>query len=172
MPFVFEDGTGKVDAVSFASVQHLRDYSAARGLTVTADDTAAQGLLVLATDWIVANFAEEWPGYLLFVNQGLPWPRAGIIDPATGYEYAGPWMPRELIKATCALAMEAQAGALWNRAAPNTPQVIERTVGPITTKYNPLNPSDIVLQRNFDEVRTILSPILTRTGFGITIGRA
>lgn len=172
MALVHEDGTGKLDALSFASVQHLRDYAGARGIALTGDDAALEANLVLATDWIAAEFADEWPGVPLMAEQSLPWPRSGICNPATGYEWVAPWMPAQLVKATCALAVEAQAGALWNRAAPNTPQVVERTVGPITTKYNPLKPSDITLQRNFDEVRTILSPILARRGFGLSVGRA
>jgi hypothetical protein len=115
MPFQHEDGTGRENAVSFASVLFYETYLADRGLTHGSRLTKEQAL-VTATDWISDQFAEEWRGVPLIANQGLSWPRAGIVNPVTGSEYELPWMPAQLVKATCELALIASSRELRSSA--------------------------------------------------------
>lgn len=161
-----EDGTGRVDAVSFVSLADADAYHALRVNTAwaAAEEPAREAALVKATDWIVANFGEEWAGVQTFPLGLLPFPRTGLVNPATGYVYELGEMPKAIIYATCELALEALAGALYNNTNPGSPQVIEDTIGPITTKYNPRNPLDLTIERNFSFVRAILKPLLGSVG--------
>lgn len=157
MAFVAEDGNGQEAATSYVSLDAFKAYAQDRGITLSSDDAALQGALVAATDWISANFAEVWKGFPSFAQQALDWPRAGIE--ANGTVQSLDYMPPQLIKATCALAIEALKGELWNNQTGNGQQVIEKTIDTITTKYNPVKPAEMVQQRNFDNVRAMLSPL-------------
>lgn len=163
MAFVAEDGNGLEDAVSYVSLQAFKTYAEDRGITLSGDDAALQGALIASTDWISSNFSEEWKGFPSFAQQALDWPRMGIE--ANGVVQGLDYMPPQLIKATCALAVEALKGELWNNQTGTGQQVIEKTIDTITTKYNPVKPSEMVQQRNFDNVRAMLSP-LVRGWFG------
>lgn len=161
MAFVAEDGNGQEAATSYVSLEAFKAYAEDRGITLSGDDAALQGALVAATDWISSNFAEEWKGFPSFGQQALDWPRAGIE--ANGVVQGLDYMPPQLIKATCALAVEALKGELWNNVSGTGQQVIEKTIDSITTKYNPLKPTERVVQRNFDNVRAMLSPLVRGT---------
>lgn len=172
MPFQHEDGTGREDAVSFASVPFYDDYLDSRGLT-HGDRLTKEQALVTATDWISDEFGEEWRGVPLIANQGLSWPRSGIVNATTGMEYELPWMPLQLLRATCELALIASTSELRNNTSPAQRQVIEKTLpGPVTTKYNPINPNVLTQSRNFPQIRMALAPILSGDGFTIRVGKA
>lgn len=163
--FKAETGQGLEDANSYASVQDFKDWAALRPrVTVPENDSDIEKALVAATDWIDGNFARFFKGSQQLAMQALQWPRSGIPSP-DGNIYPLGYMPPQLIKATCTLAVEALTGALWTNMSGATLQVIEKTTGPLTTKYNPVKPADMVVQRNFDEVRAMLSPLCK--GFAI-----
>lgn len=163
--FKAETGQGLEDANSYASVQQFKDWASLRPrVTVPDNDSDIEKALVSATDWIDANFANAFRGSQQLAMQALQWPRVGVPSPE-GDVYPLGYMPPQLIKATCILAVEALNGALWTNVSGAAPQVIEDTVGPITTKYNPLKPADMAVQRNFDEVRSTLMPLCR--GFSI-----
>lgn len=160
MPFQHEDGTGRDDAVSFGSVSAYKAYKLLRGKEVTLTDDEIEPHLVIATDWIVTNFYEEWRGTPSFAIQALPFPRTGLINDNTGYAFDIDYMPPQLLAATFELVDESLNGALYNAADPTKAQVIEQTVGPITTKYNPRKPDELVMLRNFPYVRDLLRPLI------------
>lgn len=171
MPLQEEDGTGREDAVSFASVSYYETFLEARGL-VHGERLTKEQALVTATDWISDEFAEEWRGVPLIANQGLSWPRAGIANPVTGMEYELPWMPTQLVRATCELAYIASTSELRNNAAPNARQVIEKSLpGPVTTKYSPIAPNVMTQSRTFPQIRTMLAPLLAGDGFSVVLGK-
>ena len=167
---VQETGQGLENANSYASVQQVKDYCSIRRIDIIgkSDDEIA-GAAIVGTDWIDANFSRQVTGSQQFTVQALQWPRTGLVDGAGVLRPLG-YMPPQVIKATCILAVEALKGTLWTNVSPSNPQIIEDTTGPLTTKYNPINPRDMVVQRNFDEVRATLAPLLRSFGL-LTVTR-
>lgn len=162
MAIVVEDGNGQPDAISYASAAQADAYLAARGAKDWADRDVGdkEAALVVATDWINRNYGQKWKGNPSFYNQALDWPRVGIVDDRTGALFGPDFMPKELVGATIELAAEAARGTLYNNASPQTPQVVEDTLGPITTKYNPLRPADVTMQRTFPWIDAMLGPLV------------
>lgn len=75
MALVIEDGTGKPDAESFATVLEARTFATRRGFTLPADDTAVESLLVKAADYFRTL---SFLGTRLVATQALAFPREGI----------------------------------------------------------------------------------------------
>lgn len=100
MAFVVEDGTGKPDANSYASVEFADTYFSERGVTAwTGTVDQKQTYLIRATDYIDGRFANNFKGQRLYTQdpeQALQFPR----DSFTG-------MPVPLLKATCEYALRA-----------------------------------------------------------------
>lgn len=106
MAFVVEDGTGKPDANSYASVEQADAYFSDRANTSWTGTLAQkQGALVQATDYIDARFGRYFSGTAKYTEnppQSLQWPRAHVRD-----EY-----PVNLIRACCEYALRALSAAL------------------------------------------------------------
>lgn len=87
MALIVEDGTGKPDAESLASVEFADIYHANRGNTVwaTLDTAIKEQLLRKATDYAVTLYATVWGSLPMFAGQALPFPRVqwGAIVPPT-----------------------------------------------------------------------------------------
>lgn len=162
MAFKVETGQGLEDANAYVDVPAFKDYCGLRSIDVSGKtDEEIQGAIVNATDWIDANFTNNLLGSPAFVQQALQFPRSGLVD-ATGNQRPLGYMPPQLAKATCILAIEALNGKLWTNVSGASQQIIEDTIGPVTTKYNPVKPSDMVMQLNFDEARAAMAPLLRR----------
>ena len=165
MAFVVEDGSGKPDASSFASIEQARAYADARGLELAEDDGDLEKHLTIATSWIVAQYFGLWLGEAATFTQNLPFPRLDVYNADTGNVYLPEQMPPVLIAATAELAAEAKRGALYYRPDPAAKVVTEKTIGPLTTKYAAPNPALYVALYNFGNVRALLAP-LTREAQG------
>ena len=77
MALEIEDGTGKSNSVSYASVIELDAYVLARGLTLTATTEAAkEALLILAMDYLESL---NYKGNKFTEAQSLLWPRSGVV---------------------------------------------------------------------------------------------
>jgi hypothetical protein len=164
MPFIVEDGNGIEDARSYASVAQWKDFASLRvGVTIPADDTDIEKALVTASEWIDSNFAKSFIGSRAFPKQALEFPRTGFTDSA-GYAIPNA-MPPQLVKAVCILAAEAVKGdPLYKNADGAARQIVEDSIGPIVKKYAPNNPSAMVVERQFPEVRQTLAPLLRSFG--------
>lgn len=162
MSFTVETGQGLETANAYVSVSDFKAYCELRGIDLGGKtDTQIEGAIVAATDWIDANFSNNLLGSPAFVQQALLFPRSGLLDP-TGSQRPLGYMPPQLAKATCILGIEALNGKLWTNVSGAAPQIIEDTIGPITTKYNPVKPADMVVQLNFDEARAAMAPLLRK----------
>jgi hypothetical protein len=124
MAIVVEDGTGKPDANSYASVATADAYHADRGNTAwLAEQAAKETALVRATQYIESRYRGRWPGTRLKLrDQRLEWPRYGAFV-NYGPDYVADsyvrdnslavdkWpigtneVPQELIDATCEAAL-------------------------------------------------------------------
>lgn len=126
---VIEDGAGRADANSYASVGTADAYFGARprsnawkGLTAE----AKARLLIHATRLLDASFA--WDGRRLSSAQALEFPRFFA-------ELAAPALPAAVLHATCELALLLNAGDLTADSSNASYSRIE--VGPIKLEMSP-----------------------------------
>jgi hypothetical protein len=126
---------------SLATLAEAKQYHAERGNAAWA--TLATGrqeqLLRQAYDWLFDEYAARWPADVEF----------GTINEAGD-------VPPKMRQACALLALYAIDGPL--NAPPSTaPQVVEKTVGPLTTKYAT---QDAPVKRTFPDVARMVAPYL------------
>lgn len=137
MALVVEDGTGKTDAESYASIAQANAYHLSLGNAAweDLDDEVKEQLLRKASAYM-ARYAERWLGVRRTSEQALDWPRGYVprADCALTGELYWPEdeVPATIANACAALALRADTDDL----SPDPGrQTIEETVGPITTRY-------------------------------------
>lgn len=119
MSLIVEEGTGKVDAESYASVAAANAYFAATLNAESwdsANDPTKEKALKMATRTLDATMT--WNGFQTTTAQALGWPRqrarnpdayvftAGLGSALSGYYYNANQIPADLIKATCQCAFD------------------------------------------------------------------
>lgn len=135
MTITVEDGSGIAGANSYASLSDFRAYAELRGLTIPADDTAAEALLIRAADvmngikWLPGDSLEHktYPGAYLAWPRSDVWLRGRLLPPDS--------VPREIVYGQMALAAEIMAD---DAAPPETavgPVILERVEGAVTVEY-------------------------------------
>lgn len=134
MSFVVEDGTGKVDASSYASIAQMLNYWSARNVDLS--DTEAEALqaaLIKATQYVDTRWAGHWKGIIATSGQVLAWPRKGARD-ADLRLLAPDAVPTKLVQAICEYAKRALTAELVPdpKLDPNIVQQT-KTVGPVST---------------------------------------
>ncbi len=125
-----EDGTGVVDANSFATIDEVRAYASLRGATVATTDAAVLAHLVNGTAYL-KQFT--YLGEKVYPGEGfLPWPRSGLL--VDGEAFGEDAIPQALKDAQCQLCVEQKAGV--NLFPTNTAAAVKREkIGPIDTEY-------------------------------------
>ena len=108
MALVVEDGTGKADADSFISLVDARAFAAKYGITLPADDTAAEVALRQGCQYVELQ-QKCFSGSRLTTTQALSWPRTGATN-VYGVEYADGDMPVQLGYSQVYAAAEYAAG--------------------------------------------------------------
>jgi len=138
MTLVVEDGTGKTNAESYASVAQADTRLAALGMTVWASNTTTterEQALRRATAFMEQAFRTDWVGARLLRDQALSWPRYGAE--ADGFVLDSISVPTDIVNACIDLAFKAASGDL---NADLTRAVLREKVGPIETEYAPNSP--------------------------------
>jgi hypothetical protein len=135
MPIVVivEDGSNVPDANAFVSVSDVKTYAEHRGLTLPTTDDGVASLIIRSTDYINSKEC-EFQGVRTYVDQELSWPRTGVF--INCQEWPADAIPKALTAATVMMCVALNEGFdPWANvnAAEN---VIEDTVGPITTRYS------------------------------------
>jgi len=136
MTLIIEDGTAKVDATSYVSIDSLRSYAAARGTVLPVADAECEILLIKAMDWLSSK-RQLWKGERATTTQALDWPRRN----ATSVVYRGDVFPSNkipgnLTNAQMAAACEAVSIELQpNQLPSDAGAVISKKVGPIEIAY-------------------------------------
>lgn len=100
MAIVVEDGTGKADAVAYASTSDGDAYFAAHGSPsawASASTTSKETALVAATDYLDRSYADRWSGDRWSTAQRLAWPRSYVERDGIVLDVAP--LPRELREA-------------------------------------------------------------------------
>lgn len=135
MAIVVEDGTGKEDAVSYASVADADSYHAARGNTTWSSATtdAKEKALVKATDYIEQRFSQRFVGNRNTQEQALSWPRTDGTD-RNGFALASDAVPLSVVRACCEYAVRALDTVLTPDVTAGTSGSVKRTrvkAGPV-----------------------------------------
>lgn len=166
MALIVEDGTGKSDAQTYASVSQLQTYATGRRASLPNSTLDREALLLKAMD---AMQGLDYVGSRATKSQALDWPRRGVrID---SFEYASTEIPKQLLDAQCALAIEAQTTDLLPTIGANAAgAVISRTVGPITTTY--ADSGRASNRPTVEKAKAHLRPLLRSGGNNIRLVRA
>lgn len=135
MALIVEDGTAKPDAEALCSVDAADAHHAARGAAAWAAlaTDAKEQALRRATDYMGQVYGLLWSGTRTTSTQALDWPRADVARPEVDdYYWPSNVVPAAVVKACAELALRAASGPLLGDQGR---EVVEQTVGPITTKY-------------------------------------
>ena len=132
MALIIEDGSNVSGAESFATVAELTTYATNHGLTIAATEAENEVLLRKAAAYL-NSIENKYQGYRTYydVGQSLCFPRDGIYE--FDREIYGE-IPQRLKDAQCQLAVDANTNDLL--AAGDGREVVEKKVGPLTTKWN------------------------------------
>lgn len=109
MALIIEDGTGKTDSNSYASVSDVRAYAQARGVTLPTEDSSVESLIIRGMDYLEAQ-RDRYQGEKTYPDhpQALQWPRKCVeID---SYPWPEDAIPKELVAALSQCSMEIFAG--------------------------------------------------------------
>jgi hypothetical protein len=164
MSLIIEDGSGLANGQSYATVQEMKDYAKLRNADVPSGTGDCEVLLLKAMDALQA--IPNFQGQKRTKDQALLWPRvwADIEDwPILSNE-----IPRQLIQAQCAIAIEINGGVDFLPLAPAAAQgvLVESTVGPITQVWS--NPGSVSRVPASAKADALLRVLLKRNGlFGI-----
>lgn len=136
MSFVVEDGTGRSDSNSYASVAYATTYHDDHGDDASWDSaTTAQKerALRLATQYLDARYSGRWPGYRINSTMSLSWPRKDVED-SDGYAVDSASVPVAVKEACAELALRVIKGdvLLADQDEPQTLAAESVTVGPIS----------------------------------------
>lgn len=165
MALIVEDGTGRADADTYCALADATTYHAAMGnaaWAALATDEVREQALRRATLYMGQTYRLRWAGYRKTDTQALDWPRHNVPKPDTSdgrfmAYYDDDVVPVEVRNACADLALKASAGDLL---ADQSQAVIERTVGPITTKYA----AGSSATKRFVAVDRLLAPLLADGG--------
>lgn len=165
MALIVETGAGIVGAASYAAIDTIDAYWAARPHTTFATAWAAgsgpqkEGAARETTDFLDATYGPHYKGMRKGYVQGLLHPRTGATDEA-GYPL--PDMPPELVKAVCELSARAISKRLADDKNLSGAVSLQRAkAGPVevTTEYK----DGAALEKRFGFVAGLLAPILDGT---------
>jgi hypothetical protein len=150
---IVEDGTGKADAESYASVAAADLYHSLRRNAVWATYGVAvkEAALRKATEWLDSEFSGLWQGWRSHATQALAWPRSGVVIDGVAVAYNA--LPAALTRATCELSLRAAIGPLTIDVGA---QVTSKTVGPISVTYA----HGARQQTKYAGVENLVSPLL------------
>lgn len=134
MTLIVEDGTARADAEALCSLTTADAHHAGRGVTNWAllSDAEKEQALRRATAYMEQVYGPLWLGYRVTDTQALDWPRKDVPRREVDGYWAGDIVPPAVVKACAELALRAAAGPLL---PDESREVVEQTVGPITTKY-------------------------------------
>jgi hypothetical protein len=135
MALVVEDGTGKSDAESFASVTEANTYWTNRGNSAwAANDAAKEVALRKAADYLEQKYRGLWLGSRVLATQALSWPRIGVT--VDGFPVPPTLVPMEVKRSAIELALRAVDGELLPDAISSSGDVIREKLGEMEVEYS------------------------------------
>ena len=136
MALIVEDGTSLANAEAYISVSDTDVYHANRGNTLWSELTTTEKEQALrrATDYMINEYRDQWLGYRTLSTQALDWPRTNVYVRDINLTLPITFIPQDVRRACAELAFKAAAGELIEDVEQ---KIIEETIGPITTKWDP-----------------------------------
>ena len=160
MALVIEDGSIVAGATSYATLAELRSYASVRGATVPVADADCEVLMIKAMDYLAD---QKYVGERVSIDQVLDWPRYGAY--VENFPISSTGIPRQLVQAQCALAIEAQANDLLPTLTPANirgPVTGEAVSGAVSVTY--ANPGRVLTVSAFAKADALLRVLLRRNG--------
>lgn len=167
MTLIVETGAGLPNAQSYVSAVDCAAYHAARGNSSFGSmiESQQEQAIIRAMDFL-SLYGPKWKGERVTDIQALDWPRRGVRLDSDRCPYLPATMiPVTVVKALCEMALRAGAGEL---VADAEREVIEETIGPITTKWAP---GSVAPEAQFTAVALMLKPLL-QSSSGVRLVRA
>jgi hypothetical protein len=163
MALIIEDGSNVENADSFATVAECRAFATSRGLSLPTDDADVEILLRKATDYL-NSIESKFQGYRYYYadGQALCFPRGDIYEFDKSIDGE---IPKSLKDGQCQLAVDADSNDLL--APGSGREVIEKKIGPLTTKWNPTGNS--APQYSPTAALAILDPLLKPASSGMNL---
>lgn len=161
MAFIAEDGSGLEGANSLVTVEFADEYFADRMNTAWAALTqeAKQAALLRATAYVSGQY--KFKGRRAFPNQGTPFPRVGVTDPA-GNTPQG--VPQCVQVVTCELAVRASAGPLIQDPVMDEGgrpvKMKQLRAGPLHKTVEFAGPGEIIAMSRYPAVDALMCPWL------------
>jgi hypothetical protein len=166
MALEIETGAGIADAESYGTYAEFKAWATANGYVIPAQAVAE---VLLRKGMIPLQRGDEWKGCKYSKAQGQDFPRTGVV--IDGYSYDADETPALLKKAQFMYANAAQTIALDGITNTNASgAVIEKTVGPITTKY--AEPSRTNVTPRIEAAEKLLKPLMRAVGNSIPLSRS
>ena len=170
MALVVETGVGLDDADSFISLDGAREFAAKYGITMPADDTAAEVALRQGCQYVELQ-QKCFSGSRLTTTQALSWPRTGATN-AYGDEYADGNMPPQLGFAQVYAAAEYAAGKDVRASDDGLSVASKEVTGAVAVSYfnNGKTGKSIAITKSLDT----LSPLMvscSNNGFEFRVVR-
>lgn len=149
---IVEDGTGKIDADSYVTVEFADDYFSARGVSEWAELTTEkkEQALIKATDFVDNIY--QWYGKKEFEHQSLRFPRVDIRD-YEGAEIRG--IPICLKQAICDASLIANSEELFQTQEANG-QVVSEKIGELAFTYANGKKETVTSATLYDSINTKL----------------
>lgn len=160
MALVVEDGTGKADAQSYASLEDVRAYATARGVTLSETDADVEALIIKATDYLESL---DYIGTKNSATQALQWPRYEAPDPDFPNTYIETdELPGRLVRAQKQLVVDQVSVEL--QPVSDGKQVVKEKVDVLEVQYSESRSSS---RPDLPLTESLLKPLLKRrTGLG------
>lgn len=161
MALIVEDGTGKTDADSLASVDDATTFQQSNNTIDRWNDAetrAIEAALRQGTRWVCFSF--EYRGVKTASDQALCFPRKGLHD-ENDVALATNIVPQRVIDAVSLLALYALDGPLIDPR----PGIKSRTAGGASQTF-----ASAHNVRNFGEARLLLRPFIARSLIGPSVG--
>ena len=164
MAFVAEDGSGLEGANSLASVKYADEYFADRMNSAWAalPTEAKQAALLRATAYVAGQY--NFKGNRANSNQGTPFPRIGVTDPAGNVPQGVPQCVQDV---TCELAVRAAAGPLIQDPTLDEGgrpvKMKQLRAGPLHKTIEYAGPGEIITMSRYPAVDALMCPWLLKS---------
>lgn len=142
MGLIVEDGTVVPGANSYVTMEQADEYHASRNNTAWADaesspDTAREGALIRAAQWLDNHYRAQFPGAKVGGRaQSMQWPRTGATD-ADGNEIPDDEIPAEMMSAQCEAALrELSSPGSLSPDSNASQRVVREKVGDLEVQYS------------------------------------
>ncbi len=161
MALIIEDGSGVDNANSYDTIDNMKAYATARGLTLTGTATVIEQRVAVVMDYL-ESLRNRYKGVKTVSTYALQWPREGVL--IDGVAIANNIIPTELKQAEAQLVYEVQEGATLT---PNSegPFITREKIDELETEYSEKIKTGSV--ERLGKVESLLA-VLLNTFFGPT----